>query len=197
MKFESVAFTGGRPKKLFPGRNAYDENLRGAYAAAIDKIAGLLLWLHDECQTGTFISGGAQGFDQLAFWSEEKLKKTRPDVRNLVYAPCRGQESKWMPTGLFGKEEYRTMLNAADGVRYIHDEAYKGPYMLFDRNSAMLDDGDAVVALYPDGTWKDPEQKGGTAGTMREAARRGMPIIQLPYGPEGIGTIGGSRFVKI
>lgn len=178
---KTLCFTGRRPKALLGGM-AYSELARPAYGKIVGKVLELLVRLYDGNGYRTFISGGAQGFDQLAFRAVEELKKTRCGIKNLVYAPCRGQESRWSEDGPFGKAEYRRMLDAADGVRFIHG-TYTGPKVLFDRNAAMLDDSDLVIGFYPDASWTVPGTRGGTAGCLADARRRGRRIIQIMHVP--------------
>ena len=62
-----------------------------------------------------YITGGAQGFDQLAFWAVNSLKKEY-DIQNIVYIPFQGQERLWKKTGMFGQKDYQKMLALADQV---------------------------------------------------------------------------------
>ena len=87
---DTICFTGRRPQDLC----GYDYK---------SKYEGLQKWLTGYLEefykkgVRNFISGGAQGFDQLAFWVVEDLKKNHPDVKNIVYVPFQGQESRWKP----------------------------------------------------------------------------------------------------
>lgn len=64
---KAVCFTGRRPKDLVGYR-------REGYIELVDYLKNYIrdnLYPHHT----TYISGGAQGFDQLAFWAVEKLRR--------------------------------------------------------------------------------------------------------------------------
>ena len=69
---KTLCFTGRRPKDLF----GYDKD---KYYPIVDKLE---LILEDFYLQGfkKYISGGAQGFDQLSFWAVNRLKKKYPDI---------------------------------------------------------------------------------------------------------------------
>lgn len=89
----AVCFTGRRPRDLFgyASHKAYMP-LRARLEKAIEQFI-------DTEDVDTFISGGAQGVDQLAFWAVENVKKRRPSIRNVVYVPFKGQERRWKTAG--------------------------------------------------------------------------------------------------
>lgn len=134
-----------------------------------------------------FITGGAQGFDQLAFWAVNALKAKYPDVENIVYVPHKGQAEAWgnNPKSAFNKQEYYRMLDTADSVVYLVNEIitdYKTVCAsLFDRNHKMVNDADLVVALYPNDLWSSPTTKGGTAECMRYAKKKHKTIARINY----------------
>lgn len=82
---KTLCFTGRRPKNLC----GYNNN---KYNDLVDKVTEICETFH---QNGyrNFISGGAQGFDQLAFWAVLRLKKIHPDVKNIVYVRSTASES--------------------------------------------------------------------------------------------------------
>ena len=141
-------------------------------------------------ETITFITGGAQGFDQLAFWAVHKLKSKYPYIKNVVYVPFKGQESRWMENGLFGQKEYRLMLQLADEVKYLYEKPkqYEVVGLLMNRNHRMADDSDFVFALCNDETWTNPETRGGTQECMRYASTHDvtMNILHYKYNGEEI-----------
>lgn len=80
-------FTGRRPKDLY----GYDKNL---YIPMVDALKRDILMLHQKYNMSTFITGGAQGFDQLAFWAVNALKRDMGlNIRNIIYVPFKGQEA--------------------------------------------------------------------------------------------------------
>ena len=76
----TICFTGHRPKRL-AGYNS-----RAPYTTFVGKLKQMLVPLIRQGYT-CFITGGAQGIDQLAFWAVEGLKKEGYMVQNIVYVP--------------------------------------------------------------------------------------------------------------
>jgi len=66
-KWGTVCVTGHRPKDLF----GYDWD---KYSATIKKVTGAVDRLYNKYGVTKFISGGAQGVDQLFFWCVEKYR---------------------------------------------------------------------------------------------------------------------------
>lgn len=171
----AVCFTGRRPKDLFgyASHKAYMP-LRARLEKAIEQFI-------DTEGVDTFISGGAQGVDQLAFWAVENVKKRRPNIRNVVYVPFKGQECRWKTAGAFGQDEYALMMNRADDIRYIgelNETESNAVRLLFDRNIAMLEDSLAVISVFPE-TASPKVSKGGTAHTIRDALARDIPVYNI------------------
>lgn len=167
-------FTGRRPKNLC----GYSHN------PYVNFTQDLVKSLEELYTNGvrTFISGGAQGFDQLAFWAVEIFKRQHEDVQNIVYVPFRGQENRWKEDGAFGQSEYNKMLKTADEVVYLQEKLsnYKEiAAALTDRNKKMVDASDIVVALYPDLSYR--KNTGGTAHCMRYAEEKNKQIYQIEY----------------
>ena len=102
----TVCFTGRRPKDLC-GYNA------DSYKTLVSAVLVILENLYQTQGVRRFITGGAQGFDQLAFWAVHNLRKNHPDVENILYLPFRGQESRWLAKGPFSQDEYRLMQSMA------------------------------------------------------------------------------------
>lgn len=177
VKPKTICFTGHRPKGLC----GYDKN---SYQDFVQNFARKLASLYDR-RPLTFISGGAQGFDQLAFWSVDIAKNFLPEseranIRNVVYVPFRGQESRWLDNGLFGKTEYNSMLKAADEVKYLMDAIPSNAVSaLMSRNHAMVDAADKVIALYKGDDWETAS--GGTSECMRYAHNHGRTIMQIKF----------------
>lgn len=178
-KNTTICFTGHRAKGLC----GYDIN---SYQGFVMALANKLRSFYNGSQL-TFISGGAQGFDQLAFWAVDLVKKTLPEneknnIKNIVYVPFKGQESRWLDKGLFSKTDYKNMLNAADEVKYLQDRIPDSTRLvgaLMDRNHKMVDASDKVIALYEDDNWDTAS--GGTSECMRYANAHGKSIMQIKY----------------
>ena len=103
MENKTLCFTGKRPKDLF----GYND--RESYEKLRDNVADMIIYLYTQGYK-KYITGGAQGFDQVCFDAVEKLKEIHPEVENIIFAPCHNQDSKWSEKGLFSKEEYKERL---------------------------------------------------------------------------------------
>lgn len=81
---KTACFTGHRPRGLrgYVGHEAY-EPLVGAIERACERLV-------DEFGVTDFVSGGAQGVDQLAFWAVNRLKARRPGKPMVVLEPSTG-----------------------------------------------------------------------------------------------------------
>lgn len=173
----AVAFTGPRPKSLC----GYDRN---AYRPFVESLADIMQGLYRQGYR-KFITGGAQGFDQLAFWAAYRLKREHGDVGVYVYAPFPGQDSVWPKEGCFAQGDYRKMLAAADGVEYVMDHepinSSSAIHALFERNEMMVDDAGLVIALCNNDSWYT-EQHGGTEKCMQYAHNKKRPMRRLKYG---------------
>lgn len=203
---KTLCFTGQRPKDLCP--TAPDKYSARPYKKFVNDLT---LYLDDMYKAGyrNFISGGAQGFDQLAFWAVAKLKKAHPDVQNIAYLPFKGQEGAWVDdTGLFTPTNYRKMLKLADkvvwtsehqGIQVDTQTGYGINQALNMRNHAMVDDSDIVVALYRDPRGVDMTKKSGsgTNNCMRYAMERGVPIYQIVYDNDATGALAPRRDINV
>lgn len=169
----TMCFTGRRPKDLC----GYDAS---KYKSFVSGLADLLYdGFYVRRGIRRFITGGAQGFDQMAFWAVEYIKNTYhlADIQNIVFVPFVGQEHKWPVTGVFGQDEYRQMLARADMVVVVSKE--NSTASLFARNHAMCDYSSYCLGLYPDGSWENA--KGGTAECLRYAVSAGLYTYRLNY----------------
>lgn len=168
---KTLCFTGRRPKDLYGyEKSAYND---------LYEFTKNTIRTYAENGYDTFISGGAQGFDQLCFWAVNSLKKEFSNIKNVVYAPCTEQASKWKADSLFGQKEYNTMLKLADEVVYVHERPYKSAGDMLDRNHAMANHSDAILCLYPNFDWTF--SKGGTAECMRYAKDMNIEMKQISY----------------
>ena len=161
--------TGRRPKDLY----GYEKN---NYLPMVEKMKKAVIWFYETKDVRTFITGGAQGWDQLLFWAVNAVKRdtSYSDIKNIVYVPMKGQDFKWSADGLFGKKEYQLMLKYADEVKYITEINNTASYKeivdaMMGRNHAMVNDSDYVFGCFPDDTWFNPATKSGTAECLRYA----------------------------
>ena len=173
-----VAFTGRRPKDLV----GYDHD---KYLPLYNYLKEYVVTLYHAGYT-EFITGGAQGFDQLVFWAVNSAKSRQHlPIRNIVYIPYEGQQSNWSVKGTFGQIEYNTMLKRADEV-YCNPNAAKLDISqrFLARDRAMVDQANLVVGLYPTDEWNSPNCTGGTAYTLRYAKKKDKTIVRIGYNPE-------------
>lgn len=188
---KTLCFTGPRPQNMGFQKKAVSKNGR-EYLVNISKensyeefICDLVKILENFYDNGysRFITGGARGFDQLAFWAVNELKKRHSDVQNILYLPFKGQERLWPDFGYFGKQKYNDMLVLADEINYVcHDELTdysKIIAALYNRNHAMVTASDKVLALYDSDDWQT--NKGGTCECIRYAVAHQKPVVQLTY----------------
>lgn len=188
-KERTACFTGGRPKSLYP-TYAYAASRELDYTGMIGNIYEVIENLYNNHGITRFISGGAQGFDQLAFRAVAFLKNKHPEVQNIVYVPFDNQDNRWMDNGRFGKKEYQDMLAKADEVHVCTEnfDAISAPFYavskaLFYRNECMCNDSCICIGQYPDDSWQLPTTKGGTAGCLRYARDLGMQLIIKDFRP--------------
>ena len=174
---KTMCFTGRRPKDLY----GYDHD---KYIPIVNAHKNYIKFYASQGYT-EFISGGAQGFDQLAFWAVNAVKREGCNIRNVVYMPFEGQEKAWKETGLFSQQEYKLMLRLADEVCILNkinvNNRQEVVNALYHRNHVMVDNSNLVFGLYPDDTWKNPKTKGGTAECLRYAQSKGKAIYQFSH----------------
>jgi len=171
MSVDAWCFTGHRPNKI-PGFDWNDPwKNEGVYT-----VRNLLLpILEEKIQQGAtkFMSGGAIGFDQIAFFTVQQLKKRYPHIKNIVAVPYKEQPKIWRnPEILYW---YSRMLELADLVTYVDKTplymrdihtpvGVHSNYKLQIRNEYMVDSVQGVIAFW-DGT------PGGTANCIEYAKR--------------------------
>lgn len=172
----TMCFTGVRPNKLCGYK-------REPYKPFIRQLT-ILLKEYYKIGIRFFVTGGAQGFDQLAFWAIHGLKQEYGDIHNVVYVPFAGQESIWPKQGVFSQADYSQMLSHADDIVLLRNEkpVTKRDIIsaLYSRNEAMVNHTDLVLALQNDWNWKDSDN-GGTAHCMQYALTQRRPIHRLSY----------------
>lgn len=142
---KKCSFTGHRPKDLY----GYDN--QAAYQNLFNLIKETVRNLYKEGYT-EFITGAAQGIDQLVFWAVHSLKREGLPIRNIVYLPFQGLERQWKKVGLFSQEEFRLMISLS------YETIIITKHMVFEkniinsslskRNHKMVDDTDLLVGFY-------------------------------------------------
>lgn len=178
----TVACTGSRPKGLY----GYGEGRRGDYGAVVDGLARVLgrMALLDADAPTVFLSGGAQGADQLFYAAAARVRRSLPEgrVRDEVCIPFRGQEASWSGEGLFSRVSYRAMLGDADAVAEASPAAGRSAYMA--RNRMMVRRADALVVV----ALRDPrllDARSGTRATARMAVMAGLSVWRYDPGRPG------------
>ena len=172
----TMCFTGRRPKDLC----GY---IRASYVPFVEGLKELLELCY-QLGIRNYITGGAQGFDQLVFWAVHSLKAKHQDIYNIVYIPFKEQPSAWIkPTGLFSPDEYKKMLSLADNYRVIATVNTNNKWEINDayakRNHAMCDDSTCIMSLYPDDSFL--RASGGTAECMQYAYAHRLPMTRIEY----------------
>lgn len=176
IEFRTICFTGPRPDVL----HGYNREL---YYPIVDVLKSVV---KEFAASGTkeFISGGAQGFDQLAFWAVNRIMADFPAIKNNVYVPFSGQPRIWREHGVFSQEEYRLMLSKATSVRILAKDPIdknSAIHLMHRRNHFMVNDSDAVIALLAGRSLSWATSNGGTAECVRYAVNTGKPVLALRY----------------
>lgn len=176
LRNDTCGFTGHRPSKL---DNCY--SLKHPMSIKIsDEIYPILEKLIKEEGIRRFITGGAIGFDQIAFWTVHKLKKTYPDIKNVLSIPFKNQAAKW--TDKETLTWYSKMLKLADEIIYVDELGmYRvegtiiGDYhvaKMQQRNEHMVDESRIMIALW-DGT------KGGTGNCVNYIRKKSKTLYWI------------------
>ena len=174
----TVTFTGRRPKDLFGYYNK----------EPYQRIVGnLKLMIESAYKEGArnFITGGAQGFDQMAFWAVHSVKQKYPDIKNILYIPHEKQANTWSNNGLFSRDQYALIKSVADEIKIIsryyniNTSNNKGVIeALLTRNEEMVDKSDLIIGLYPH-ELDYKTNKGGTAACLRYAMNNTKIGVQI------------------
>lgn len=173
---ETCGFTGHRPDKLGGCYSLkHSESIR-----IMEKLTPILQQLIHEEGVKRFVTGGAIGFDQIAFWTIQKLKQSNTEIKNIVAVPFRNQSCKWSDreTLLW----YNKMLQVADEVVYVDeiadygmDNIPIGEYhvaKMQKRNEYMVNQSRIMIACW-DGT------KGGTANCVKYINKKGKTLYRM------------------
>ena len=168
-----ICFTGHRAKALCGYR-------RESYHAFVYELKNLILQLYATQSATVFYSGGAQGFDQLAFWAVAHAKLEHPEIQNNLILPDQFFHMRWPENSCFGQHDFAIMCRYADSIQYAAPKNTTGVRYLFVRNHMLVDQSDAVIGLYT-GTddWKNSLTKGGTAECLRYAWNTGKRVMLL------------------
>lgn len=170
---KAIAFTGHRPDKLY-GYDFTNEKY-------LQLKSRLTMILSDKIHVenfDTFITGGALGFDTLAFDVVNDLKKNN-DIKHILAIPFMKQATKWNYSSVL---KYQQMKAASECVYIDELEKYsiKGfiqgeyhPAKMQKRNEWMVDNCDTLVACW------NGDKKGGTYNCVRYAQKINKEIIVI------------------
>lgn len=179
----TACFTGPRPNKLHGYQDA------AAYLPISGALLGAIAGLN-VLGVNRFITGGAQGIDQLALRAARQAQAMGRKLDNILYIPFPAQPSRWSASGLFSQEEYRDCVALADWTVYVSEtdpdpkDSRMAAKLLTDRNHAMVADSDICIAFLTGETLADWQHAtGGTAECTRYAHRHGLPILAIEYRP--------------
>lgn len=171
---KTIAFTGHRPDKLF-GYDLKNNN----YKILAKNLYDVLKNQIEQCDADTFITGGALGFDTLAFCVVEKLKKDY-EVYQLLAIPFANQPNNWSQDSISRYNKIKTKATNiyVDEQKEDKDYSIKGtnpgeyhPAKMQKRNEWMVDHCDLLI-----GCW-DGVKKGGTWNCLNYAQKLNKEII--------------------
>ncbi len=152
---KTCCFTGHRPEKLKISENEIIEKLSLAIKKAIDD--GFT----------TFISGMARGVDMWCAELVLEQKKTNSEICLICASPFEGFEKSW---SCAFREQYKSILNRADEVKFICEGYSKSCFHI--RNRYMVDNSQRVIAAYTG-------EKGGTKNTVLYAEKKGVEVCNI------------------
>ena len=141
-------------------------HLRGAEAVLREKLRDTIAGLYSRGYR-RFICGGAVGFDTLAASAVIDSKLYFPDIKLILFIPCRDQASRWTDDRI---NEYNRIYRAADGREVLYESYVPGCMQARDR--AMVDKSSLCVCFMT-------HKGGGTAYTVGYAEKQGLEIINL------------------
>lgn len=177
-----VAFTGHRKDKLDLYRHPENElRIRFLLSKKLTEIISSA----KQNEVIYFRSGGAGGFDQIAFDVVERFKRVYRNrtIINEVDVPFENQYIVWSEEE---QEEYINMLKTANKViRVDRLDKYKikgleqdiyHPAKMQKRNEFLVDNCDILIALW------NGEKNGGTKNCLNYAKKQGnVDIIYLDF----------------
>lgn len=171
---KTACFTGHRPNKLGGYDLTSPKNIK-IFKETIEVIESLIL----NENIDTFITGGALGFDQIAFLGIDELKQRYKNIKSIMAVPFKAQACKWPPEDAFN---YYLQKLAADEVVYVDEiEEYKvpdtivGQYHIIKmqkRNMFMVDNSRIIISCW-DGS------AGGTGNCIKYAESKSKTMINI------------------
>ena len=170
---KTLCFTGHR--KLFGQYDDGNYTIQSPWTSVFNTLTGVLKVLHDKYGFCTFISGGAIGVDQLAAECVNFIKGNFNYKLSLVIAKPFPSQGKIWPAK--SKMRFNNIVHSADKVVNVSesDPANKFEINKFmqDRNIWMVDNSDAVIAIYND------KIRGGTDNCVKYAISTNKNILVI------------------
>ncbi|MEG2378376.1 MAG: SLOG family protein [Clostridia bacterium] len=117
-----------------------------------------------------FGSGGALGFDLMAADAVIAMRNKRPELKLIVFVPCRDQDKTWRESD---RQHYRDVLAKADEVIYVGESYTDG--CMHARNRRMVESASVCIAYLE-------KRTGGTAYTVNYAFGNGLKVYNLASG---------------
>ena len=114
-----------------------------------------------------FMCGMARGFDLAAGECVLSLREELPEVQLWCVIPFRGQERSFSEVD---RERFLRLTQYADEVVVLLEKYQAGAY--HHRNDYLVDNASAIIAYYNG-------SEGGTHYTLRRAAKRGLPVVNI------------------
>lgn len=168
------SFTGHRPNKL------YGYNLNNRQYHQLNRLLYQLCEnLIKKCGVNEFLSGGAIGFDMIAFEQVGQLSRIY-DIENNLAIPFRKQDRKWFKSD---RDKYNDYKEIANNLYYVDQiEGYQpkgnvvGEYSAAKmqlRNQFMVDNSDYIIACW------DEIKEGGTWNCINYALKHNKNILHI------------------
>lgn len=116
-----------------------------------------------------FIAGGAIGFDALASEQVIDIKQDYPDVKLILYLPCKNHFARW---GQRDIERFDEIAKQADEIKYVYEGKYI-PGCMQMRNNQMVKDSDCGIVYLA------KRMGSGSAQTVSYAKEKGIPFVNI------------------
>lgn len=169
---KKCSFTGHRCDLLY----GYNIEIK-EYKILAKIIANICKKLIIEEGVDEFYTGGALGFDTVAFWAIEYLKKEFPHIKNILCIPYDGHHKKWISK--IDLDRLCRMKKLADDVVYVDkEEGYltingSSNDKLQKRNEYLVDKGEFLISC-----WNGVESRG-TYKCISYAKKKNRKIINI------------------
>jgi hypothetical protein len=185
---------GHKPGDMF-ANNAYKAS---TWAGLEKKLHACIKQLINEHGTKRFISGGAQGIEQLFYAAAiEASEDAGIESEVWLYEPFKGYSDRWPDSGLFSKSDYNRLMKIAKnnkthkclshhtGTSMDKKEFAKA---LHEKNNALIQDSDIIIGIckydISDITGMAPllskeRHKSSTVQTLQKAYSLNKPIITI------------------